>query len=74
MKFFVILFLILVATGCNESVEKELAFSEPDPISNISEEKKAYKEEIIEEDLRGCANKYPLYSQERQKGLDDGSV
>lgn len=72
MKNLIVLLLILAATACNEPLEKKIAVANPDPVVNNSEEKKAQQEEIIEEYLRNCANKHPIYSQERQRCLDAG--
>lgn len=71
-KILFLLLVIMAVTGCNESKEKSLALANSDPVLLISEEKKAEQEAIIEEYLRGCANKHPLYSQERQRCLDEG--
>lgn len=70
MKKIILLLFIIAAAGCREPKEKELAFASP--VVNLSEEKKAEQEQIIEEYLRDCANKKPLYSRERQECLDAG--
>ncbi|MCM4159405.1 tetratricopeptide repeat protein [Antarcticibacterium flavum] len=70
MKKVILLFGILAATGCKEPKANELAFVNRG--LPVSEEKEAQQKEIIEEHLYNCANKYPLYSQERQKCLDAG--
>ena len=72
MKRIILALLIVVVAGCNEPEEKKVALANSDPGLQLSEEKKAQQEEIIEKYLRGCANKHPLYSQERQKCLDAG--
>ena len=70
MKKIYLLFLLATAFGCNAPKEKEIAIS--DPVFKISEERKAKQQEIIDEYLYNCANKYYIYSQERQKCLDEG--
>lgn len=72
MKKIFILLLFIAVAGCNEPEKKEVALANPDIGLYVTKEKKAKQEEIIEEYLRGCANKYPLHSQERQKCLDAG--
>lgn len=71
-KILFLLLVIMAVTGCNEPKGKTLALANSEPGLVISEERKAEQEAIIEEYLRGCANKYPLYSQERQRCLDAG--
>lgn len=62
--------LLIITAGCDE--QWELAIAAVDPVGVNSVEKKAQQEKIIEEYLRGCANRHFIYSQERQKCLDAG--
>lgn len=70
MKKFILFLLLANFFACDDQGKKELAIAKPVP--GISEDKKVQQEEIIEEYLRNCANKHPIYSQERQRCLDAG--
>jgi tetratricopeptide (TPR) repeat protein len=70
MKKIYLLLLIVLVAGCNNPEEKELAVV--DPVSKLSEERKAQQQEIIDEHLYNCANKKYIFSRERQECLDAG--
>lgn len=60
----------MIFAACNKSVNIDLETSASS--ESLTEEERAIQQEIIEEHLNNCANKFPLYSQERQRCLDAG--
>src|SRR5690606_17320522 len=70
MKKTCLLILLMIFAACNKSVNIDLETSASS--ESLTEEERAIQQEIIEEHLNNCANKFPLYSQERQRCLDAG--
>lgn len=65
-----VLLIFLTAISCNEPKKNEIVIVDS-PLP-LSKEKLEKQKEIIEEHLTNCGLKYPLYSQERQRCLDEG--